>query len=1057
MKGRGVVACMAVAATGLAFGGSVLDGFREAPLDCRPETWLQVSGGNASKEGMTLDLEAIAAAGFSGVQFFHEQFGGVKAWPGVTNQIPCLSPGWNDFIGHTARECRRLGLRFVMHSCPGWSLAGGPWIPADRTMRELVAARAEAEGAHAIRLPRPRKADDAPWRDYRDIAVVAFPAPKGDVLVPLKPVSVVGSRTSDKALVRSYYSDPVVVKGKDDERTSASNWWNAAVGDGTCRFSFPETNGTVEVELDFGKLVTVRTLELSPVQRFNHFWSFQPDVTVFVFAATREGEWREISRRPMPQSTWQDEKFISLALPETQARRFKVELRHVHPLVLSSVKFYSGARPDNWEAESAGVLRALMEGGDAQESAGAFIDPSEIADLTSRLGSDGRLDWSPPPGRWTVLRVGHVNSGIRNHPAPPEATGWECDKLAPRGADAHWNGFVGRLAAAGGPLEGGLLGGVLMDSWECEAQTWTDGLDAAFRGRWGYALDRWWPALFGYVVKGRRDTSLFYRDWREMLGDLVAENFYGRYAETVHRNGMFITYQTCGGDVFPCDPMKHWKYADEPMCEFWRHRTKFGGVGSLDYKAIRPCVSAARIYGKPRVSAEALTCTGLDWRTEYPRAWKADLDYYLAQGVSHMTFENYTHDPRIGGLPPGTGYAAILGTVLCRGQTWWRAMRDVTDYLARAQRMLESGKSVSDVLLYLGDRVDHKPPQHLPFPSGFVYDYLNRDALLSRFSVRDGKWVTPEGLSWSALWIYDERDLRPETVAYLAEAEKKGAKIIRGDVFKGVAALGLKPSVKADPRLVWQHRRTSDEEIYFFAETDGAPFDGQVDVLGEGEVFLADPVTGDVSPADVASFNEGYASVRLRLGRAGAKFLVVRKGPARTGGGRNGAAVREIAVPGPWRISFAKGWCRDEPLQTERLMSWHELPGSQEAKSYSGEAVYRATFTLDARAARAERIVLDLGEVECVAEVKVNGSYVGRAWTWPYSFDVKAWARPGANALEIAVVGSWHNRLRYDATLPEAQRLTWTLGYPNPQESPLQPSGLLGPVKVVLQNGRDML
>ena len=230
-----------------------------------------------------------------------------------------------------------------------------------------------------------------------------------------------------------------------------------------------------------------------------------------------------------------------------------------------------------------------------------------------------------------------------------------------------------------------------------------------------------------------------------------------------------------------------------------------------------------------------------------------------------------------------------------------------------------------------------------------------------------------------------------------------------------------------------------------------------MDVLGEGEVFLADPVTGDVSPADVASFNEGYASVRLRLGRAGAKFLVVRKGSVRTGGGRDVAAVREIAVPGPWRISFAKGWGRDEPLQTERLMSWHELPGSQEAKSYSGEAVYRATFTLDAEAARAERIVLDLGEVECVAEVKVNGSYVGRAWTWPYSFDVKAWARPGANALEIAVVGSWHNRLRYDATLPEAQRLTWTLGYPNPQKSPLQPSGLLGPVKVVLQNVRDML
>ena len=1045
-----LVAAVAVALSAGSLPADILDGFGNPGYAWRPETWLQVSGGNASKEGMTRDLEAIASAGFSGVQFFHESFSDRGAWPGTTGQIPCMSSNWVDFIVHTAKECRRLGLRFLMHGCPGWSMAGGPWVPDDKAMHEIVFSRTDlAGGTKAPRLPRPAKADDAPWRDYRDIAVVAFPKPAGDNLKPIPPLAVKGTRTSDYRLVREYYSDAEVQAGLDDEATSAANWRTATDG-GEKRFAFTNENAVAEVELDFGRPVTVRTVEISPVQRFNHFWSFQPDVTVSVFAGT-DGGWRKVSERKMPQSSWQDEKPISLALPETTARRFRVEFFHAHPLVLSSVRFYSGARPDNWEAEGARTLRALMPDGEAEASARAFVDPSTVVDLTAKLSDDGTLDWTVPDGEWTVLRIGNVNSGIRNHPAPPEATGWECDKLSTAGADASYDGYIGMLAS--GPLAGGLLGGLLMDSWECEAQTWTPGLDRIFRERWGYGLETWWPALVGFVVKDRRATSLFYRDWRELLGDLVFENFYGHLSRRAHESGQFVTYETCGCDVFPGDPMKHWKYADEPMCEFWRPRTKVGGVGSPDYKAIRPCVSAARIYGKPRVSAEALTFTALDWKDEYPRAWKADLDHYFALGVTHMVFENYTHTPQIGFLPPGTGYGSILGSILMRGQTWWGDMREVTDYLARASYLLESGKSVSDVLLYLGDRVDHKPYHHLPFPKGFSYDYLNKDAFLSRIEVKDGLWTTPEGLVWKALWLYDDRDLRPETVAKLAGCERAGGKVIRGDVFAGVAALGLKPQVRRDGGLLWQHRRTDAEEVYFFAEEDGKPFDGTVEVEGVGEAFFADPVTGKVEPANEVSFRDGFASVRLTLGRSGAKFLVIRRGEAKPCATKPPSpSARELT--GRWTLSFEKGWGRDEPVTTECLASWHELPGTEEQRSYSGTVRYALEFTADAAIAQASRLILDLGEVETSAAVNMNGEKVGLRWTWPYRFDVTGKVRTGANRLEVAVTGSWHNRLRYDATLPVAERKTWTLGYPKPEKSPLLPSGLLGPVRLLTEADR---
>ena len=79
-----------------------------------PETWFHIIGGNASKEGLTADLEAIRDAGLSGIQFFHGGFhSGVTPWPGLEDrQIPCLSAAWDDLVAHAARECRRLGLTF---------------------------------------------------------------------------------------------------------------------------------------------------------------------------------------------------------------------------------------------------------------------------------------------------------------------------------------------------------------------------------------------------------------------------------------------------------------------------------------------------------------------------------------------------------------------------------------------------------------------------------------------------------------------------------------------------------------------------------------------------------------------------------------------------------------------------------------------------------------------------------------------------------------------------------------------------------------------------------
>lgn len=248
-------------------------------------------------------------------------------------------------------------------------------------------------------------------------------------------------------------------------------------------------------------------------------------------------------------------------------------------------------------------------------------------------------------------------------------------------------------------------------------------------------------------------------------------------AALARERGLSVAYETAIGDVVPGDIMQYFKHADVPMCEFWQPMSD-NYVGSINFKPVKPTASAARMYGKRRVAAEAFTSFSHTW-DEHPAMLKPVADANMAEGVTHLVFHTYTHNPQVGFLPPGTSFGGNgIGTPFLRGQTWWPYMHSFTDYLARCSYMFENGRPVSDVLWYLGDEMDHKPDQNAPFPDGFRYDYCNPDALLNRLSVADGRIVTPEGISYSLLWIPENRRMLPETVEAVYRLVKAGATVV---------------------------------------------------------------------------------------------------------------------------------------------------------------------------------------------------------------------------------------------------------------------------------------
>ena len=332
-----------------------------------------------------------------------------------------------------------------------------------------------------------------------------------------------------------------------------------------------------------------------------------------------------------------------------------------------------------------------------------------------------------------------------------------------------------------------------------------------------------------------------------------------------------------------------------------------------------PTTSAAHVYGKPLIAAEAFTNVGIRW-DEHPFTLKHQADRHFALGINHLIFHTYTHNPDPN-VVPGTSFGSRIGTPFLRGQTWWKHMPLFTEYLARCALMLQQGQPVSDVLWYLGDDLDHKPRQDSPFPSGYQFDYLNFDALVHRIRVVDGRLQTEDNTTWKVLWLPTAqcRRLTPATIGHIKELLHDGATVVgeapamnpslsggsidglvhelwgetpaeSGDrrVGKGrllwghdlgttLDGLGIQPDVSGTPSSRWCHRTTGQSEIYFITADRATPLQANLSFRAEGTPEFWDPMTGTVTPVSVYHQARGRTRIPVDLPAAGSMFVVFRE------------------------------------------------------------------------------------------------------------------------------------------------------------------------------------
>ena len=193
--------------------------------------------------------------------------------------------------------------------------------------------------------------------------------------------------------------------------------------------------------------------------------------------------------------------------------------------------------------------------------------------------------------------------------------------------------------------------------------------------------------------------------------------------------------------------------------------------------------------------------------------------------------------------------------------------------------------------------------------------------------------------------------------------------------------------------------------------------------------------------------------VPLQFGPFGSVFVVFRKPiPADVSGASasNYPLLHPLkTLSGPWTVNFDPRWGGPAEVTFNQLEDWTNRaePG---IKYYSGTAIYHKAFNLEFQPAKGDRVILDLGEVHEVAVVRLNGRDLGVVWDKPSRVDITSAVSAGENELEIAIVNLWPNRLKADEALPKDRRFTETNIHKFTSASPLLPSGLVGPVSVMV-------
>lgn len=532
----------------------------------------------------------------------------------------------------------------------------------------------------------------------------------------------------------------------------------------------------------------------------------------------------------------------TINFPPVTARFFRINIhdwqgeseKH-NNLYLENVRLMSYDMTDNWENKSG--LRSELP-------SVCTVDPSS---QFKPFAGEVKIGYAPTGGH-----AKHGRSQIVWNGDTLTAKTWpEADVLSEEAATLHFNSYFKAIHDTLANIRCKPQG-MQIDSHEAGIANWTANMPSHFRRLRGYDIDKWIPALGGYIVDNREATEKFLKDFKLTISELVREQFYGTLDSLCRQDGVTLTSQAmlgCTNDNIASRGM-----VAKPQGEFWGYQ-KNGNYDCLD------AASAAHLYGKRVASGEAFTDSPYFFpESETDSTWKeqgwhellriANLAY--CKGINEFVVCASSYQPWLDRKYDDS--ASSHPYIFHRHNPAWDKSREhFWEYQARCSQMLQSGVPIVDILVYLGEDLPAKTMAFkLPeIPEGYLFDCATLPSL--KYWIQNNNEYSPD---YKIIAVQDRSIISDEAERIFKRLQEQGIIIVRCDkgetIADAIAGARLQADMKIksdntpESKVYFNHRKTADTDIYFVYNHSNKAYESPICLRSDkNNIELWDPMTGE--------------------------------------------------------------------------------------------------------------------------------------------------------------------------------------------------------------------
>jgi hypothetical protein len=983
-------------------------GFTDPPRDARLRAYWWWLNGNVTKAAITRDLEQMKAKGFGGALICDAGGAAQDGNAPVPHGPTFFTPRWRELYKHALIEADRLGLEMSLNIQSGWNL-GGPMVKAEDAPKKLTWSTVQVEGSASIEraLSQPPRAPEL----YRDLFVLAYPVKRALAGQQRRPIQSLSQKTLQEGL-----------------------GWSAPDCSSLLK-DYPDTEGEED---------TLSSQVLDLTRNVGADGKLRWDAPAGRWEILRAGFTLNDHCRV---STCSDD-WGGYAIDPIDGRAFKAYWQQViEPLIADAGplagKTLKYLHTDSWEVEMLNWTPTFREEFKRRRGyelipffpvmTGRIVDSRSISDRFlhdfRRTIGDLAVD-----NHFKLMSEGAHRHGMQIH---PESGGPHC---------------------------------VPIDSLQCL------GMDDA-------PMSEFWARSPGHRVS---DNDRFF-----MKQPASAAHTYGR--------------RLVLGEGFT-DIGLHWQETlwdnlkpsfDRAACEGLNLLVWHAFVCSPNEMGLPGQQYFAGTHFNPNSTWWPVSAPFLSYinRTQFllqQGLFVADVCYYYGDQVPNFTQLKRSDPARVG---PGYDYDVITQEALTRRMGVQDGRIVMPDGMSYRLLVLPRFNRISPaVLRTIKQLVDQGATIVGPKPveSTSLANYPKCDEEVMRIS--DELWGACDASN---------------SCTNVAHAFGKGRVVSGMSAREVLLADGIAPDFEpgggAPGGIDFIHRKDAEADIYFVCNRSDSweNISPTFRVAGKApEIWLPD--TGEMRRCPVSVEKDGRTTVPLQLEPYGSAFVIFRSPTTTrianatqngepifaTGAAREFTGVVEVreqggklsalsAEPGTYSFRDANNhiatttivqptapetlddrWTLNVPLTAlessktrptaiDNLKSWTSFPDPK-LKYFSGTLTYTREIDLAyERFGNGKHIWLDLGKVCEIAEVELNGQNLGILWKPPARLDITDVAKPGKNQLIVRVTNFWPNRIIGDQLARDSAPVTQTNIRKLTANTPLMPSGLLGPVRIL--------